>query len=169
MKNCKKPTVVDADGLNIASQSEVLKKYLSGRIITPHVKEASRLTGVSADIINQDREGSIVRMREMTSAVCVLKGSGTLVYDGGESMYKNVSGNNGMSTAGSGDVLAGVIGAILAAKKNIDDSLFESATLGVYLHGLAGERLSETYSEYGVLASELPAMAAKILCELFKK
>ena len=152
LKVSDKPTVVDADALNIASQSEVLKRYLSGKIITPHVGEMSRLTGLTCDDISHTPEQTALDFAGLYRTVCVLKRHKTLVSDGGEKIYENRSGNNGMSTAGAGDVLAGIIGGILAQSKNTETSLTEAASLGVYIHGLAGDDAKTDHPEKNIEA-----------------
>ena len=149
------PTLVDADGLNIISENPTLKKYLSGAVITPHLLEMSRLCGQPLSEIDADREGTAKRFAEETGAVCVLKSHKTCVSDGGEAIYVNTSGNNGMATAGSGDVLAGIIGSILAQNKECLLSLTEAATLGVYIHGLSGDCARERLGEYSLMASDI--------------
>lgn len=149
------PTVIDADGLNIISESPALKKYLSGAIITPHLLEMSRLCGISLADIDADREGTAARFATRTGAVCVLKSHKTCVSDGGEAIYVNNSGNNGMATAGSGDVLAGIIGGILAQNKGGSLSMMDAAALGVYIHGLAGDASRDRLGEYSLMASDI--------------
>lgn len=166
IKNCNKPTVVDADALNIISSHPVLKKYLKDKIITPHTLEMSRLTEMSPSEITENAEKVAMRFSEKYGAVCVLKRHRTVVAAGDGEIYINQSGNSGMATAGSGDVLAGIIGGILAQNKENGLSTKNAAALGVYIHGLAGDAAAETLGEYSLMAGDiidyLPSVLKKI-------
>jgi hydroxyethylthiazole kinase-like uncharacterized protein yjeF len=150
--------VLDADGLNLLAQNDELKeaaKRAAGRlIITPHPGEAARLLGCSTKEINADRAGSACRLVEQTGAVSVLKGAGTLVATPNRQTYINTTGNPGMATGGSGDVLSGIIGALAGQ----GCSCFEAAACGVYIHGSAGDIAAKALGEYGVIASDIAAM-----------
>jgi len=143
--------VVDADGLN-ALQEHVddLKRAEAPRVLTPHVGEAARLLGRSTSDVAKDREGAAIALSKRTGAIVVLKGAGTLVTDGAH-VYVNSTGNPGMATAGSGDVLTGVISSLLAQGM----SPFEGAVLGVHLHGLAGDLAAAEVGEHGMIASDI--------------
>ena len=154
LRNSRVPTVIDADALNLIAEHPFLLKYAKGQIITPHIGEMSRLTGLSVEDILNDTKNTAARFAAEHSLVCVLKDHETAVSDGTERIYINKSGNSGMSTGGSGDVLAGVIGA-LCAQKHLGLSNFEAATLGVYVHGLAGDRASKRLGEYAVMARDI--------------
>ncbi|MDI9493908.1 MAG: NAD(P)H-hydrate dehydratase [Bacillota bacterium] len=155
--NCP-AVVLDADGLNLLARNDGLKelaKEASGRlIITPHPGEAARLLGCSSKEINADRVESACRLAEQIGAVTVLKGAGTLVATPNRETYINTTGNPGMATGGSGDVLSGVIGAL--AGQGL--SCFEAAACGVYIHGAAGDIAAKALGEYGVIASDIAAM-----------
>ena len=149
-----KPTVIDADALNLLSEHPALMKYARSRIITPHPAEMSRLSGIPVeDILNNVKE-TAYDFAKKHSLVCVLKDHNTIVSDGSDKIYVNRSGNSGMATGGSGDVLAGIIGALLA-QKHLALSDFDAATLGVYIHGLAGERAAKALGEYSVMARDI--------------
>lgn len=157
----QKPIVIDADGLNSISNSEIDK--IGGKsIITPHPKELSRLTKVPVEIIQSDREYYAIETAKSLDTIVVLKGHNTIVTDG-KQIYINKSGCSALAKAGSGDVLTGMITGLLAQTNNP----FNSAILGVYLHGLAGDIAAESLTEYGVLASDLlnfiPSAIKKIL------
>lgn len=152
LEYAKVPVVLDADGLNLLSEKGGLKEIISREnlILTPHLKEMERLTGDSIgkmkeDIVSYGRDS----MKD-AKGILVLKDSRTIVTDG-ERAYVNVSGNNGMAKGGSGDVLTGIIAGLLA--QGMEN--FEAACLGTYLHGLAGNRVTEENSEYSLLASDL--------------
>lgn len=150
-----KPRVIDADALNIISENPTLKKYLTGAIITPHVLEMSRLSVLSTEDILKAPESTALEFAKSSGAVCVLKKHRTVVSDGGERIYLNVSGNSGMATGGSGDVLAGIIGGILAQNKGGSLTLMEAASLGVYIHGLCGDTAAKNLGEYSLMASDI--------------
>ena len=145
------PMLVDADGLNIlAADTSLLKKAPGRRILTPHPGEMARLTGLSTSVILKNRF-EITREFAMKHNVhVVLKGADTLVCDPKGNMAINPTGNGGMATGGMGDVLAGLIGGFLVQGL----SPWQACCLGVYSHGLAGDRLAEETSA-GYLASEL--------------
>ena len=136
----------------VGKNKELFKCFNKKIIITPHPLEMSRLTGVDVEKITQDITYYAQNFAGINNVICVLKDHNTVVtMPGGEAIYINRSGNSGMSTGGSGDVLDGVIAGLLAqgAKPYI------AATLGVYIHGLAGDIASEKLSEYSVMASDI--------------
>ncbi len=141
------PTVIDADGLNILSQTNL--KLNKNVILTPHPKEASRLLGCTLEEILNNMEKSAKKISEKFNCITVLKSHRTIITDG-EKIYYNTTGNSALAKAGSGDVLAGMISGLLAQKMNS----FDAAVLGVYLHGLAGDIAKNDLTAYGVLASD---------------
>jgi len=160
-----KGCVIDADALNLARAGTRNEAHVWNRrphprtVVTPHPGELGRMHGVSAREIQADREGFAVRtarqMSEHTPGpslgpVVVLKGAGTLVTDGSR-MYVNRTGNPGMATGGSGDVLSGIIGAFIA--QGMD--LFEAAVLGVYVHGRAGDRAARRVGQVALTALDI--------------
>ena len=149
------PCVIDADGLNLVSRNPSLKKYLSGKIITPHPGEMSRLCGKDTEEICSRINSVCQDFAREWGLVCVLKDHSTAVSDGSERLYVNNSGNSGMATAGSGDVLAGVIGGILAQNRRGELSVFDVACLGVYIHGLSGDSAAAQIGEYSLIASDI--------------
>ena len=158
-----KARVIDADGLNILARNPSLIKYASGSVITPHMKEMSRLNGISLEEILENTDNIAREFAKKTGAICVLKDHRTVVTDG-ERVYLNKSGNSGMATGGSGDVRAGIIGGLLAMKKNEKHAdIMETAALGVYIHGLAGDAAAERLSEYSVMASDILDGIATVL------
>jgi NAD(P)H-hydrate epimerase len=145
------PLVLDADGLNaLAMRLDILKANKRRLMLTPHPGEFSRLTGMSIPEIQARRHESAVRFAEEHNVVVVLKGHGTVVTDG-DRVYVNPTGNPGMATGGTGDVLAGLIGALVV--QGLD--AFAAAQLGVYLHGLAGDRARDALGENSLIASDL--------------
>lgn len=144
------PLVLDADGLNaLASNVSLLKSSIGPRVLTPHPGEFQRLTGLDARV-REEMEASAVHFAEEHRAVVVLKGHRTLVTDG-EQVYRNQTGNPGMATAGTGDVLTGVLTGLLA--QNMEP--FDAACLAVHLHGLAGDLAVGKRGQYGLIASDL--------------
>jgi len=126
--------LLDADALNILSKNRELFDLLpEGCIFTPHIGEFSRLIGEKVDEKNRHELQS--RFSEKHSAIVVLKGAGTTIYTPDGKMYRNTTGNPGMATAGSGDVLTGIILGLLAQGYKSEDA----ACIGVYVHGLAGD------------------------------
>lgn len=154
--------IIDADALSVlASNPEVLAKA-SRTILTPHPGEAGRLLGTDASAIEDDRFGSLARLIELTQSVVVLKGAYSLIGAPGQLPHVNMTGSPVLATGGSGDVLAGMLGAF-----SVGLSAFETARLAVGLHGLCGESWQRrTGADRGLLASEvadeLPLVLAQV-------
>ena len=163
LRNTEKPCVVDADALNIIASNPTLKKYLKGKIITPHPAEFSRLTGFETDEILKNTESLSLSFAKKYGSVCLIKRHETVVSDGTEKIYVNKSGNSGMATAGSGDVLAGIIGGILVQNKNSNLTAFEITCLGAYIHGLCGDIAAGSLGEYSLMASDIIDSLPKVL------
>ena len=158
VKLAETPLVIDADGLNILSEHmEVLERSAESDltdvpiVLTPHMKEMSRLTGGSVAQLQADRFTVLADFTERYPVTCVLKDARTLVQKKEQCVYVNTSGNSAMSKAGSGDVLAGVIGGLMA--QHLPD--FQAACTGVFLHGCAGDDAREKNGAYSVLARDL--------------
>ena len=147
------PIVIDADALNlIAKNKEVFELINQAAIITPHPLEMSRLSGVEVEKISENIPHFAQNFSDENNVICVLKDHHTAVAKpNSNDIYINQSGNSGMSTGGSGDVLDGIIAGLLAQ----GSSPYISATLGVYIHGLAGDIASAKLSEYSVMASDI--------------
>ncbi|MEE1115663.1 MAG: NAD(P)H-hydrate dehydratase [Clostridia bacterium] len=161
-ENCKKPLVIDADGLNIISESphllDVLKKRQNDiTVLTPHIGEMKRLLGRSAErIFSEKSTGEIAyEYAKNHRVICVLKESKTAVSDGSENVYINASGNCGMATGGSGDVLAGMIGSMLAQHRSTSLTAMQKVSLAVYIHGLAGDYASRRVGQRSSMASDI--------------
>lgn len=152
LKDYKETIVLDADGLNIVAQNKELLKATEARvIITPHLAEMSRLTDVKTGEIKSNKYHVAKEFAKDNNLVVVLKDSRTVVSDGGVQAYINTTGNNGMATGGSGDVLAGIIGGLCGQNMNE----FEAAKLGVCLHGLAGQEAAISRGRYSMIASDI--------------
>lgn len=149
------PLIMDADALNILSScqdiQEAAKVYAYPMIFTPHMMELSRLSGVNLKDLKDERLSIAKKLSKEYHSIVVCKDAVTLVVQEDGLTYLNHSGNSGMSTAGSGDVLTGIIGALIGQGENP----FEGAAKAVYIHGLAGDSAADLYTEYGVTASRL--------------
>jgi len=145
------PLVLDADGINaFEGQARLLEKRKSPWIITPHAGELARLTGYSIDQILADRISIARDCAARFHAVLVLKGSPTVIADPGGDIFLNPTGNSGMATAGSGDVLTGMIAGLLGQSV----PYLDAALCGVYLHGLAGDLAAGETGQRSMLASD---------------
>ena len=163
LKNVSCPCVIDADGLNLLSRNiELLNQCCAPVILTPHMKEMSRLTGYSVQELKDNRRELLRKYTEKVHAVCVLKDSRTLVKAPEGRLMINTTGNAAMAKAGSGDVLAGMITGFMAQHMRPDDA----AVLGVYLHGLCGDHARKELGSYSVLAGDLLKMLGRTLKEL---
>ncbi len=155
LESCECPLVLDADALNLAAAGRLLASGSVSRagrpvILTPHPGEFARLTGLTVGEIDSDREGVAVQFARSTGTTVVLKGPGTVVTDG-ERTWVNSTGNSGMATAGSGDVLTGVVVSLLGQ----NSGAFEAAAIAVCAHGLAGDAAAERWTRRGLIASDL--------------
>jgi NAD(P)H-hydrate epimerase len=166
------PVIIDADALNIISAAGRKGRLPETAVITPHEGEAARLLGVSAEEVESDRVSAILELVRRFECTVVLKGDGTLVSSPrltselGISALQNTSGNPGMSTGGSGDVLTGVITSL--AGQGFETPLCTAASAGVYIHGLAGDIMATQIGEDGLIASDIAygvALAIKKLRE----
>jgi NAD(P)H-hydrate epimerase len=147
----KPPMVLDADGLNsLEKNTEQLKTRNSPTILTPHPGEFARLLGTDVATVQANREELAVRFAADHAVVLVLKGHGSIVTDG-HNIYLNATGNPGMATGGTGDVLTGLIAALLGQGLQP----FAAAQLGVHMHGLAGDLARDQLGEVGLIASDL--------------
>ena len=159
MKHWHGPLVIDADGLNLLSEKPLLMSRTQAKIIlTPHVGEMSRLTGQQISEITDDLIDAACSLSRQHHIVCVLKDARTVITDGNR-ICLNTTGNSGMAVGGSGDVLSGVIGGLLAQNM----SLFDAASLGVYIHGMAGDLASRELGSYGMLAGDIAVRIGEVL------
>ncbi len=157
LKEQSRPMVIDADGLNLLAAHQELRELAvlrnPGRtILTPHPGELCRLLSIDMRAYRENREQMVDTLARQFGCIVAAKDAVTIVVSAGqEQLYMNTSGNDGMATAGSGDVLSGVIGGLMA--QGMDG--FSAACLGVYLHGLAGERAAALNGRRGVVASDI--------------
>ena len=150
-ENAKCPLVIDADGINcISNDIDILVKKGSDVIITPHAAEMARIIGCETDFILENRIIAAEKYAEKYEITVVLKGAGTIVANN-RCTAVNHTGNPGMSVGGSGDILAGMIGSIIAQGCDI----FDSACAGVYMHGLAGDSAAEKIGMESMLPRDI--------------
>jgi NAD(P)H-hydrate epimerase len=146
------PSVIDADGVNaLAGSLDVLRKPKAPMILTPHPGEMARLTGLSSAAVQKDRIGIASGFAAKHGVVLVLKGAGTVIATPRGEAFINTTGNPGMASGGTGDVLTGMIGSFLAQGY----PPVQAACLGVYLHGLAGDLAAKERGEAGMVAGDV--------------
>lgn len=157
------PMIIDASALNaFASRANELNPHKRPRVITPHPGELARLLGRTTKEINDDRIAAARDAARITNCIAVLKGYQTLIADPEGQVRVNPTGNPGMASGGMGDVLSGIIGALLA--RDVDP--FDAACCGVYLHGLAGDLLKEEMGDTGLAATDLAERVAAAIQRL---
>lgn len=176
LKNVACPLLIDADALNILSENDALWSLLSERqrtktVITPHPGEMSRLCKMSVDDILSDPVGVARGYADKQGIVCLLKDHNTVITDG-ELVYINQSGNSGMATAGMGDVLAGMIGSLLArSEKRADfdenEIVLTASAVGAHLHGRAGDLASDRLGRYSLNSGDLLSQIPDAILENF--
>lgn len=150
--NCEKPLVIDADALNcICNKPEILKNLKAPAIITPHPGEMARLLHSTPKTVNSNRENTAIDFAKTFGVVTVLKGAGTIIASPDGEVYINHTGNSGMATGGSGDVLSGIIGSLLAQGA----SPINAAAAGVFLHGTIGDLAAEKLGKISMLPTDM--------------
>lgn len=150
-RRCPAPTLIDADGLNaLSANPTVLLQAAGPRVLTPHPGEMARLTGRNTAYIQDNRETVAAAFAGQYRCVVVLKGYETVIA-GKEDLYINPTGNAGLATGGTGDILSGLIGGLLAQGVNP----LHAAILGVYLHGLAGDIAAAAKTQRGMIARDV--------------
>lgn len=162
LENAECPIVLDADGINVMSGNiHGIKEARGPVVLTPHPGEAARLLSSSAREVQADREGACAALFAETGAVVVLKGSRTLVTANGTDFYVNLTGSSALATAGTGDILAGLLLSFICQRMGP----FSAAVSAVFIHGTAGDEAEKESSKMGVTASKL----LKILPRLLKR
>ena len=150
--NCEKPLVIDADALNcICNKPEILKNLKAPAIITPHPGEMARLLHSTPKTVNSSRENTAIDFAKKFGVVTVLKGAGTIIASPDGEFYINHTGNSGMATGGSGDVLSGIIGSLLAQGA----APINAAAAGVFLHGTIGDLAAEKLGKISMLPTDM--------------
>jgi NAD(P)H-hydrate epimerase len=146
------PLVIDADGLaTLASGAEILKQAKGSMILTPHPGEMARLAGITTQEVQADRIGVAKSCAASYNSIVVLKGNRTVIAAPDQEVYINPTGNPGMASGGTGDVLTGMIGGLLAQGL----PSLEAAKWAVYVHGLAGDMAAEEMGEIPLIASDI--------------
>jgi NAD(P)H-hydrate epimerase len=152
LRHLDTPWVIDADGLNnLALDIERLKSAKTPPVLTPHPGEMARLVGRTTAAVNQDRVGIAREFAGSYRCYVVLKGAATVMATPDGKIFINPTGNPGMASGGMGDVLAGVLGALLAQGLKPEDAM----KLGVFLHGFVADRAVEQTGEMGLIASDV--------------
>lgn len=169
IEETRQPLVLDADAINLLSQKrELLEKLVLRQqkeeswrplVLTPHPGELARLCGCRVAEVLEDPAALVRKWAGNLRAVMLCKGAGTCVASPGGKLYVNCSGNSGMATAGSGDVLTGIVASLAAQGKEA----FCAACAGVYLHGLAGDLAARKKSTYGMKAGDIVKMIPRVL------
>lgn len=150
--NCEKSLVIDADALNcICNKTEILKNLKVPAIITPHPGEMARLLHSTPKTVNSNRENTAIDFAKKFGVVTVLKGAGTIIASPDGEVYINHTGNSGMATGGSGDVLSGIIGSLLAQGA----APINAAAAGVFLHGTIGDLAAEKLGKISMLPTDM--------------
>jgi hydroxyethylthiazole kinase-like uncharacterized protein yjeF len=154
------PCVIDADALTILSHGEIPLSEIkfSSLVLTPHIGELARLLKVAVEEL-KDRERRELLAKQYAKEnkiILVVKGYRTIITDGND-VYKNTTGNPGMATAGSGDVLSGILGGLLAQvyAGNKKIAVYDVVKLGVHLHGLAGDIAAKKYTETALISTDI--------------
>ena len=160
----KVPSLIDADGLNLLAENKNYLNQMAERrfVITPHMKEMSRLTGTPVEELKADRIQILKDFISRYRITCVLKDSRTLIASEEKGIRMNLTGNSAMAKAGSGDVLAGVISGWMVQGKEAEDA----AELGTYIHGLSGDLAKFEKGVYSVMARDLIEYISKALMKL---
>lgn len=161
------PLLLDADALNLITKHAHLQGLVANRkaetIITPHPGEAARLLGTTVDDVQQNRSESALKLAQNLHVICVLKGAGTICTNQQGAMFINTTGNPGLASAGTGDVLSGIISSLVAQGL----SCLDAAKMGVFVHGAAADVLvARGIGPVGLTASEVAQEARNILNQL---
>lgn len=152
------PLVLDADALNLLAPLTAPLSIRSPFVLTPHPGEAGRLLGSNSHAVQADRLAAVQELARRSGGVAILKGADSLVCDG-ERYYRNESGNSGLATGGSGDVLAGLLASFLAQGMPV----FDAACLATSVHGRAADLVADCISQAGLIAEDLPMAIAEVL------
>ena len=173
----RSPTIIDADALNIIAEDD-LWRLLSDEarrrtVITPHMGEMSRICGAEIGDILDSPVKYAETVASKRGVICLLKDHKTVITDG-QCTLLNQSGNPGMATAGMGDVLAGILGALLSRKtmspyadlgRTGENELLYRVAVGAYIHGCAGDKAREKVGEYSLVASDLISEISSVICD----
>ncbi len=167
-----RPTVLDADGLRAVEGNFALLAAHPALILTPHAGEAAGLLGITAEQVESDRFAAARLLAAQSGAIVLLKGPRTLIAEPNGRVFISAFGTAALATAGSGDVLAGIVAALVATDRSAAtrERLQQATWLGAALHGLAAEQWSETGGDVGLLATDLidcvPQVRARLLAHV---
>ena len=166
IKNAETPIVLDADALNVLAEApDILKSKKTPVIITPHPGEMARLLNTDTPTIQKNRITAAVETACRWKVMTVLKGANTIIAEPDGHFYINTTGNPGMATGGSGDVLTGIIVSFLGQGM----APLDAALAGVYIHGLAGYLAAKTTGEWGLTAGNIVESLAKVIVDFEEK
>ena len=175
LERSRQPLILDADAINLLAEHRELLDALIQRqqaaetrrelILSPHPGEFGRLAGKKTEEIRKEAAALTLEWAGRLQAALICKGARTLVGSPEGRLYMNLTGNSGMATAGSGDVLTGILAGLSAQGMHA----FDAACAGVYLHGLAGDRAAHKKSEYSVIAGDLTLELEELFPELTRK
>lgn len=162
LRTAKCPLILDADGINaVADDIDIVREAAAPVVLTPHPGEAARLLGCTATDIQADRLGACAALCEKTGATVVLKGAGTIISADGKRFSVNLTGNAGMATAGSGDLLAGILLGLLCQ----GCSPLEAAVAAVHIHGKAGDAVAQTGAVCSTTPTKMLAALPQVLSQ----
>lgn len=163
VKESKIPLVIDADGINVISENiDILKKAKSDIILTPHIKEMSRLLGKDTNYVLKNKFEIAKNFSKKYNLTLVLKDSQTVISDINGYLYLNSTGNESMAKGGAGDVLAGIIGSLAAQGV----STLNSAIISVFIHGRSGDICKEKFSSFSVIPTDIINNLSEVFLEL---
>ena len=158
--NLETPSILDADGLfPFSGKPELLHECKADMVLTPHIGEFARLCGKSIEAIDHDRIATVLEFAKATNKAILLKGAPSIIASPDGTAYINPTGNPGMATGGSGDVLSGLIGALMAS----GISAYDAAVCGAFVHGLAGDMAQKAIGTLGMTAGDIVQHLPKAL------
>ncbi len=163
IRNSSIPMLIDADGINVISENiNILKEAKAPVVITPHVKEFSRLINKGVDFILENKLKCVAEFSKQYKVITVFKDYETVISDLSGNIYLNTTGNVGMAKGGSGDVLSGIVASFLAQ----NFSPIDAAVCGVHIHGKSGDECSKKNSEISMLPTDLVANLPNVFLKL---
>ena len=163
VRESKIPLIIDADGINVISENiDILKEAQSDIILTPHIKEMSRLLGEDTNYVLKNKFEVAKNFSKKYKLTLVLKDSKTVISDINGHLYLNSTGNESMAKGGTGDVLAGIIGSLAAQGV----SALNSAIISVFIHGRSGDICKEKLSSFSVIPTDIINNLSEVFLEL---